>query len=478
VSDLYFTPAYELAARLRAGDLSPVELMEACLARIDEVNPILNAFIAMKPDEALDEARKTGDRIARGESVGTLAGLPFGVKELEDVAGYPSTHASVPFKDNYPKNDSVQVERLKRAGAIVLGKTNSPEFGSTAFTRNLLFGVTRNPWNVERTPGGSSGGSAAAVASGMVPFATGSDGGGSIRIPACYSGCFGIKVTFGRVPRGPFDMLDWSQTVCFGPLTRTVHDAALYLDAVVGPHPADPNSLPHPGLSYVEVLERLPKGLRIGWSPTLGYAKVQPDILREAAAAARVFEGLGHSIEEIDEVFPEAGVAWATIAGPEVYAEIEDHIEGHRSEFGQSFLAGTELMGTVTASRYGQAQRTRAELVNILCRLFDRYDLLLTPTLPTEAFGATGKMPAEIGGVPVTNPIDLVAFTYPFNLTGHPAATVRAGFTDNGLPCGLQIVAPYHREDLILQAAYTYEQARPWNDRWPREITPLNKPAN
>jgi aspartyl-tRNA(Asn)/glutamyl-tRNA(Gln) amidotransferase subunit A len=470
MSNLCFAPAYELAARIRSRDLSPVELLDACLARIDETNPLLNAFIAIKPDEARARARELADRIARGENAGALGGLPFGVKELEDVEGFPSTHASVPFKDHFPARDSVQVERLKRAGAIVLGKTNSPEFGSTAFTRNLLFGVTRNPWNPVRTPGGSSGGSSAAVASGMVPLATGSDGGGSIRIPACYTGLFGMKGTFGRVPRGPFEMLDWSETVVYGPLTRTVRDAALYLDAVVGAHPSDPDSLPHPGTSYVEVLDRLPSRLRVAWSPNLGYARVQPDVMREVRAAVKVFEGLGHEIEEISEVFPDSGVAWATIAGGEVFAEIVDHIKGHRSDFGHAFLAGTEMAGAVTPERYGRAQRVRAELVNVLWRLFDRYDLLLTPTLPTEAFDATGKMPAEIDGVAVQTPLEFVAFTYPFNMTGHPAASVRAGFTDAGLPCGLQIVGPRHRDDLVLQASYAYECERPWNDRWPREI--------
>src|SRR3990170_4347777 len=193
MSELWFKPACELAEAIQAKELSPVELMEASLQRIDQVNPVLNAFIAMRPEEALADARATADRIARGEDAGPLAGLPFGVKELEDAEGFPSTHASVPFKDEYPERDSVQVERLKKAGAIVLGKTNAPEFGYTASTKNLLFGVSRNPWNPERTPGGSSGGASAAIASGMVPLATGSDGGGSIRIPACWTGCFGHK---------------------------------------------------------------------------------------------------------------------------------------------------------------------------------------------------------------------------------------------------------------------------------------------
>jgi aspartyl-tRNA(Asn)/glutamyl-tRNA(Gln) amidotransferase subunit A len=410
------------------------------------------------------------DRIAAARTRPLAASS--GVKELEDE-GFPSTHASVPFSDHQPRWTSVQVERLCAAGAIVLGKTNAPEFGSATFTRNLLFGVTRNPWDPTRTPGGSSGGSAAAIAAGMVPIATGSDGGGSIRIPACYTGCYGIKPTFGRVPAGPFEMLPWSDTVVVGPITRTVRDSALYLDAVVGPHPSDPYSLPHPGVSYLETLEQLPQRLRIAWSPTLGYALVQPDVMREVRQAVHVFEKLGHDVAEISEGFPDPGLDWARVASGEVYAEIAPLLDEHRSEFGRGFLWGVESVRNLTPEKYGQAQRSRAELVNFLWRLFERYDLLLTPTLPTEAFDARGRMPPDIGGKPVSNPMAFVAFTYPFNLSGHPAATVRAGFTDSGLPAGLQIVGPHHREDLVLQASYAYEQERPWNDCWPRQIPPL-----
>lgn len=470
MSELWFAPAYELAGRVRSRSLSPVELMEACLARIAQVNPVLNAFVAIDGERALAEATAMADDIARGRDPGPVAGLPLGVKDLQDAQGFATTHGSVPFKDNRPERDSAQVERLRAAGAIVVGKTNAPEFGSTAFTRNLLFGVTLNPWDVARTPGGSSGGSSAAIASGMVPIATGSDGGGSIRIPACYVGCFGIKPQYGRVPRGPFRMLTWSDTVCYGPLTRTVRDAALYLDAVVGPHPGDPDSLPHPGISYFETLERLPSKLRIAWSPTLGFAKVQPDVMREVKEAVKVFQRLGHEVEEITDIFPMTGVPWAAIAGGEVYAEIVEKIEGHRSEFGRGFLRGMEQIGKLTPDQYGAAQKVRADLVDLLWKLFDRYDLLLTPTLPTEAFGADGDMPQEIDGRPLQTPLDMVPFTYPFNLTGHPAATVRAGFTDAGLPAGLQIVGPRHRDDLVLQASHAYECERPWNDRWPRDI--------
>jgi len=470
MSELWFKPAYELAEAIHAKKLSPVELMEACLERIDQVNPLLNGFIAMRRDEAMAEARATADRIARGEAVGALAGLPFGVKELEDAEGFPSTHASLPFKDNWPQRDSVQVERLKEAGGIMLGKTNSPEFGYTAFTKNLLFGVSRNPWNPERTPGGSSGGTSAAIASGMVPLATGSDGGGSIRIPACWTGCFGHKPSFGRIPMGPFQMLGWVDASVFGPITRTVRDAAMYMDAVVGAHESDPNSLPHPGYSYVEVLERLPKGLRIAWSPDLGYAAVEPDVLREAANAAHAFEKLGHRVDEVGKVFDDPGLVWGHLSSTQTYATICEKLPEQREEFGHAFLRGVEPARRTTPDRYGKAQRVRAKLVNQLWEFFGEYDLLLTPTLPIEAIDARGPWPTRIDGKRIKNPLHVVAFTYPFNLSGHPAATVRAGFTDSGLPVGLQIVARRHRDDLVLQASHAYELERPWNHLWPREV--------
>ena len=469
-SDLNFKPAHELASLIRSKELSPVELLQASLDRIDETNPTLNAWTGMRPDEAMQEARDLEQRIARGEEVGPLAGLPFGVKELDDLAGFPSTHGSLPYKDNYPERDSVEVERLRKAGAIALGKTNSPEFGYTAFTKNLIWGVTRNPWNPERTPGGSSGGSSAAVASGQVPMCTGSDGGGSIRIPACWTGLFGMKVSFGRVPMAPRNMLGWNDTSVHGPMVRTVRDAAIYIDAVVGTSELDPNCLPHPGYKYADILEQLPKGLRVAWSPDLGYANVEPDVLRECIEGVRAFEKLGHKIDEVHHVFDDTGSIWGRVSGAETWAEIYTKVETQREDFGRAFLLGAEMAKNITPEKYGKSQRLRAKLVHQLAEFFQNYDLLLTPTLPIEAIDARGVWPTEIAGKPVQNPLHVVAFTYPFNLSGHPAASVRSGFSDNGLPVGLQIVAPRHRDDLALQAAYAFEQARPWNDKWPQQI--------
>jgi aspartyl-tRNA(Asn)/glutamyl-tRNA(Gln) amidotransferase subunit A len=467
--DLAFAPAHVLAAAVRRRELSPVELMDATLARIARVNPTLNALVALRADEARAEAHAMADRIARGEDPGPLAGLPFGVKDLEDLAGLPTTYGSVPFRQNVAKADSTQVGRLRRAGAIAIGKTNTPEFGYTGFTKNRVFGVTRNPWNLERTPGGSSGGSSAAVAGGLVPLATASDGGGSVRIPACYTGAFGLKPTFGRIPRGPFHFRDWIDTVSYGPLTRTVTDAALFLDAVVGYDAHDPDSLPHPGYSYVDRLDTLPAGLRIGYSPTLGYARVAPDVRREVEGAIDALAGaLGRPVEAVADRFVDVGYAWAALNAFQLHAELAPVLERHRDEWGRGFVMGVDLGARITAAEVGDYQRQRLQLLEQVAALFERYDLLLTPTLPTTAFPAAGPLPEAIDGHKLTSPIHAVAFTYPFNVTGHPAATVRAGLGDDGLPVGLQLVAERGRDDLLLQVARAYERVRPFAD-WPRE---------
>jgi aspartyl-tRNA(Asn)/glutamyl-tRNA(Gln) amidotransferase subunit A len=467
MTELHWTPAYELAAMIQRHVLKPSELMEAALSRIDTLNPKINAFIALRADLAMAEARALDERIAHGQKVGPLAGLPLGVKDLEGAAGMATTFGSVPFKHNIVQDDSLQVARLKEAGAIVVGKTNTPEFGHTAFTRNLLFSVTRNPWNLERTPGGSSGGSSAAIASGMVPLVTASDWGGSIRIPACYTGCFGIKPTQGLIPAAPsLGMTQWVDFAMNGPITRTVRDAAMYLDAVVGYHPSDPASLPHPGLSFTELLEALPKKLHVAFHPDFGRA-IQPDVRRLVESAAMVFKNMGHDLIMLDEPVLETLYAWRLISSAQTFAMLGPYLEGDREEYGRSFLKHVQSAAHISWSDYGAAYRLRTQFNEWLTGIFARFDLLLTPTLPTEPFAAAGPPPREIDGHKLNDLMEMLVFTYPFNFSGHPAASVRAGLTDTGLPCGLQIIAERHQDALVMQAAYAFEQARPWNDHWP-----------
>lgn len=468
MTDLALAPAHAIAAAVRRRELDPVAVMEETLARVAAVNPVLNAFVALRAEEALGEARALRERIGRGEDPGPLAGVPFGVKDLEDLAGLPTTFGSVPFRNHMPAGDSTQVARLRRAGAIPIGKTNTPEFGSTAFTKNRVFGVTRNPWDLSRTPGGSSGGASAAIAAGLVPLATASDGGGSIRIPASYVGAFGLKPTFGRVPRGPFRCRDWIDTACYGPLTRTVADAALFLDAVAGYDARDPDSLPHPGRRYADRLDQVPPGLRIAYSPTLGYALVEPEVRRIVESAIDALSrALDRPVDLLQDSLTDAGHAWGILNSFQMYGELAPLVEAHREEWGRGFIRGVDMGAHVTAADVGRCQAERLRLIEDVARVFSRYDLLLTPTLPTVAFPAGGPMPAGVGGVRFASPLHAVAFTYPFNLTGHPAATVRAGCSD-GLPVGLQLVAERGREDLLLAVSRVYEHVRP-ADEWPRE---------
>jgi aspartyl-tRNA(Asn)/glutamyl-tRNA(Gln) amidotransferase subunit A len=466
MDDMAFLSAHELAHQVRRRARSAEEVVAGALARIDALDGEVNAFCALRADEALAEARALDARIGRGEDPGPLAGVPFGVKDEQDVAGLATTFGSVPMRDFVPERDSTLVARLRAAGAVPLGKTNMPEFGSTAFTKNRLFGLTRNPWNLERTPGGSSGGSSAAVAAGMVPLATGGDGGGSIRIPAAYTGLVGLKATFGCVPRGPLFFRDFVDTVCRGPLTRTVRDAALFLDAVAGYDPLDPDSVPHSGRSFVEALDVPPRKLRIGYHPTLGYARVAPDVRRSVeAAVAALGDALGADVRTLDEPLVDAGLAWAMLNCFEQHAKLAPKIEAHRDEWGRGYLKGVDYGGRLTAADFGTHQRTRLQLVEQLAGLFADVDVLLTPAVPTTAFAAAGPMPDEIDGQRLASPLHAVAFSYPFNLSGHPAISVPIGLGDDGLPIGLQIVTERHTEERLLRLARVCEQAVPFSER-------------
>jgi Asp-tRNA(Asn)/Glu-tRNA(Gln) amidotransferase A subunit family amidase len=460
-----FLSAEQLAGMVHRGELSPLELMETTLARIEALNPRLNAFVQLDPERAMSEARRQTERLAHGDDPGPLAGLPFGVKELEHALGFRTTAGSRAFAERWAPFDEIHVARLRAAGAICIGKTNAPEFGYTAFTRNDVFGTTRNPWNLDRTPGGSSGGSSAAIAAGLVPLATASDGGGSVRIPASFVGAFGLKPSFGLVPVGPTDVLPWLDTACYGPLTRTVRDAALYLDQVAGHHPADPTSFPRNVASYVSKLADPLPSLRVCFDSRFACPAVQGDVLREVRQAVSAFEELGNHVEENETPPPPLTDQWRNMNKFQHLAQMEALVTTRPDIFGPGFARTLDGADRVGAHEFGEYYRARARFNTWLTRLFERYDLLVTPTMPFEPFAAEGPVPASIEGVPVD--YSFIAFTAPFNFSGNPAATVRAGFTDSGLPVGMQIVAPQHADALLLRACLAYEEARPWNQHWP-----------
>jgi aspartyl-tRNA(Asn)/glutamyl-tRNA(Gln) amidotransferase subunit A len=467
MSSLLSLSLVELNALLQARKASPVELMREIFAAIDRDNARLNAVIAERDRGVLlADAEAAEKRLAAGQGR-ALEGIPFGVKDLEDAAGLPTTHGSVPFRGAMPESDSTQVARLRGAGSIVYGKTNTPEFGSNAITKNLLFGETRSPWDPTRTPGGSSGGSAAALSAEMLPLVTASDGGGSIRIPASFVGAVGVKPSYGRVPVGPFPFWEHGATAVYGPLTKTVEDAALFLDVVAGHDARDPRSLPRPERSYLEVVRApLERKLRIGYSPDLGYAVVQSDVAAIVEDGVRVFEKLGHSVEQLSGGPPQLGGEWGLLTVFEVGAKLAKLRPERDSELTRGLLETLRYVETMTQTMWGEIGRKRAAAVAWCAKTFDDYDLLITPTVPYDPPPARGPFPSETEGRPQVT-ASVASFTIPFNLSWNPAATVRAGMSRAGFPVGLQLVGPHHREDVILQAARAFERERPAHPVWP-----------
>jgi aspartyl-tRNA(Asn)/glutamyl-tRNA(Gln) amidotransferase subunit A len=457
----------ELTEALRTRKASPVELMNAVLARIDATHADLNAVVAMRDRDILRrDARAAEDRIARG-AARPLEGIPLGVKDLEDAEGLVTSQGSLPFRDRVARRDSTQVERLRAAGAIVVGKTNTPEFGHTAITKNLVYGVTRSPWSLERTPGGSSGGSAAAMAAGVLPLVTASDGGGSIRIPASFTGAFGLKTSFGRVPHDPYEHWDYGVTSVYGPLTKTVEDAALFMDQVVGVSAHDPFSLPHPGISYLDTVRRVfPSGLRVGYSPDLGYAVVQSDVAAAVDEAVRVFEKLGHRLVPITGGPPQLGREWALLGLFENAGRLHELLPEQEARFGRGFIAAVKMAWQMNPEIWGKQAQMRARLNDWCAELFEHVDLLVTPTVPYDPPPARGPFPEETEGRKQIL-AGVGSFTIPFNLSWNPAATVRVGLSRAQLPIGMQIVGPRHRDDLVLHAARAFERERPWHPMWP-----------
>ena len=449
----------DLAARVRSGSLTAAELVDHALARIDAVNPTVNAFVAVDGDHARAAAEAVDATVASGGDPGPLAGIPLGVKDLEDAEGYVTTHGSAAHADRPPATaDSELVARLVAAGCVVVGKTNTPELGWKPDTENLLFGATRNPWNLDHTPGGSSGGSGAAIAAGMVPLATGSDGGGSLRIPSSCCGLSGVKPSLGRVPSGGPQAPDWQHLSTKGPMARRMADVVAALDVVVGPDATDLRSLPRPEASWPAALEGARPPARVAWSPTLGFADVDAEVLALCRRAVDVLADLGTEVVEVESVFDEDPVdPWLTLSG--VY-----NLRTHAGLLGtpawdqvdpvlRMILDGAMATSAVDVVR---AEDACHELNLRLVDLFHDVRLLVTPTMaappPPRSLGGAGL----INGTPDYN---WVKMTYAFNMTRSPAATVCVGLSSAGVPIGLQLVGPQHADLVVIRAAAALEAA-------------------
>ena len=465
--------AVALAAKVRKRELSATEVTEAVLGRMDKLEPHIHAFCTRTPELARKTAAEIDKKITAGDDPGPLAGVPVGIKDLVCTEGVVTASGSFAYKDFVPDEDDVVVERLKQAGAVIIGKTNVPEFGYSGVGHNPVFETTRNPWNLELTPGGSSAGSGAAVAAGVGPFAIGSDGGGSVRIPSAHSGIVGVKASMGRVPLYPGTkderypgVSSWESLEHIGPMSRTVADSALMLSVISGPDSRDRYSLPKADFDWMGVLKGGIKGLKVAYSPDWGYAPVDPEVRRVVGEAVKVFErDLGCIVEEAHPGFEDPyGAFWAIVAMEtdlrgmrEIVAKHGHHMTPHLVDF---------IMRPWTAEDFTSALMTRKAVVNKMWRFMRKYDLLLTPTLAVPPFAVHIQGPEKIDGQ-IVHPFRWLNFTFPLNFTGQPAASVPAGFTKDRLPVGLQIIGRHLDDPTVLRAAAAFESAKPWRDAWP-----------
>lgn len=453
-----FLPAVELARLIREGELSAVEVMEAHLSQIERLNPEVNAIVTLLPERALEEARRADAALARGEGIGPLHGLPVAHKDLFWTKGVRTTFGSPIFENFVPEADALIVERLKRAGAISVGKTNTPEFGAGSQTFNEVFGATLNPYDTSKTCGGSSGGAAVALACGMVPLADGSDMGGSLRNPAAFCNVVGLRPSPGRVPSWP-SQTSWSPLSVEGPMARTVRDAALMLSAIAGPDRRSPISISEPPGRFAGPLERDFSGVRVAWSPDLGGLPVEGRVAEVFRGSLPVLEGLGCAVEEAapdlsgaDEVF-KVFRAWHFELA---YGELLDK---HRDKMKDTVVWNIEEGRRLSGPQIGAAERKRTELYHRVRGFMERYEFLVLPTTQVAPFDVERPYVTEIEGERMETYIDWMRSCYYVTATTLPAASVPCGFTEEGLPVGLQIVGR-PRDDLgVLQMAHAFEEA-------------------
>ncbi|WP_455844353.1 amidase [Pantoea agglomerans] len=467
--------ATTLAALIRSGDVSAQEVTQAALDRMEQREPQIQAFCTATPQRALQQAATVDAKRARGETLGPLAGVPLAVKDLICTAGVKTTSGSHAYADFVPEEDDITVERLLAADAVLLGKTTVPEFGYSGVGHNPLFPSPRNPWDLSKTPGGSSAGSGAALAARLCPIALGSDGGGSVRIPAAHCGVFGLKASMGRVPLWPGcrderypGVSSWESLEHIGPMTRSVRDSALMMSVMAGPDMRDRQSIPCNDVDWLASLDKPLSGLRIAFSADFGYIAVDPEVRDVVTQAARRFaRELGAELDEVDPGIADEGATFAALVAFEsdltgmrrMQAELGARMSPHLSAM---------LQRDWRAETFTDANTTRKKLCNQMWRFMQHYDLLLSPTLAVPPFPLNMQGPEIIDGRMVRSD-HWLSFCFPFNFTGQPAASVPAGFTASGLPIGMQIVGRHLDDGLVLAASAAFERIQPWN-----HITPVS----
>jgi amidase len=461
-TELCFTPATALVSLIRRRKVSPLEVTRAVLARIEKVNPPLNAYCTVAAEQALAAAKRATAALGRRATLGSLHGVPVSIKDLTFTKGIRTTEGSRIFEHRVPDRDAIVVERLKAAGAIVLGKTNTPEFGAGANTFNAVFGATRNPWNPALTCGGSTGGGGVALATGMGQLAQGSDLGGSLRLPAAFCGVVGFRTSPGLVPVWP-TQLAWDPWSVQGPMARTVADTALMLAAIAGPDARAPLSYPVDTRAFTAAV-RGPRltNRRVAWGGGLGITPVDREVLEICHGALSVFRTLGCRVATAHPDL--AGVQEVVLVsrGASMAARHADRLPKWRGVMQENLVKNIEYGLALTASDIGRAERRRTELCARVGEFFTRYDFIVTPTAAVPPFPVETISPKEINGKPMTNYIEWALLTYCFTVVGLPAISIPCGFTRAGLPVGLQIIGRWRDEASVLGAAAAFEAARPW----------------
>jgi aspartyl-tRNA(Asn)/glutamyl-tRNA(Gln) amidotransferase subunit A len=468
--------AVQLRDAISRGEVSPVEAVRAVLDRIGRLQPALNAFITVCAEPALDQARAAEVALVQGRELGPLHGVPFTVKDLVATRGVRTTYGSLIFEDHVPDHDAVVVARLKAAGAILIGKTTTPEFGQKGLTEAPLFGRTRNAWRADRTCGGSSGGAAVAVAAGLGPLAIGTDGGGSTRIPAACNGIVGFKQSLGSVPSDHAE--DAFGNISYvTPMARTVLDCALMLDVMAGPDPSDPHTLNRPRHAYAQAARTQSdlRGVRVAWRPYLGNRKVAAETLRLCKSAALAFGELGATVLEMADDFRNSEDLWLVVNGSYRLAQYGHHLAAHRARMDPTLVAQLDRAAGYSAQELYRAIFQRTGLYRQVQAWFDQADIVVTPTLARNALALDHDFfaPIDIDGEPVdTLRRAWYPYTLPFNMTGHPALSIPCGWDSEGLPLGLQLVGRIGEDARLLHAAALFEQLRPWAQRWPDLVSP------
>jgi len=468
--EICYMSACDMADAIKRQELTSSEITETIIERIEKINPKLNAYCTPTFDWARETAKKADEAVKKGEKLGLLHGVPISIKDEMPIKGIRTTFGSKIYENYIPEEDDIAVKRLKDARCVILGKTNMPEFGLLGITHNLVFGVSHNPWNLDRTPGGSSGGAAAAVVSGLSPLALAADAGGSIRLPSCLCGAFGLKPSFGRVPVYPTSGVHYESLIHYGPIVRYVKDAALMLDVIKGPHDADMYTLPKQNINYLKGIQEKPNKLKIGYSLDLGFAKVVDSEVKESVIdSAQKFEEFGWTVEQTKLKIKNPERVLFTYLTVTYAYDLMSKLKEWKDIMDPDVVKAVEAGLGASGIDFVRAMHRRKILIEKFYQYFKDYDILITPTTGLTAFELGIPFPTKIDGKMVS-PTAWMPFTSVFNLTGHPAATIPCGWSSEGLPIGMQIIGKRFDDLTVLQVSKAFEEIAPWQDKKPQLI--------